>query len=196
MTASAASAWEPPAPVLLNVWKHHAGALRGRIREAIAAGPAGLDALASQLTVVGADLMDLYLGDLSPGRIGELLLGRLRAAGHFELPAYRDWIAEGGGYRVLDLDEDGSRWVLRLGDAADRYVHVHPARWAPLTCRVRANLLKTAVMALAYAGVHGGDPMDRALVNDVRRRYLGLAPIGRELPGGQGWGTLVGRLRS
>src|SRR5215831_17959674 len=84
-----------PAPVLLNTWKHHAGALRGHIRQAVAAGPAGLEALAGRLAVVGTDLMDLYLGDLSPGRIGELLLDRLRAAGHFEFSAYRDWIDEG-----------------------------------------------------------------------------------------------------
>jgi hypothetical protein len=189
------SVWEAPEPVLLNTFKHHAAALRQRIREAAAAGPAGLEALAGRLVVIGTDLMDLYLGELTPARIGELILDWLRAEGVLELPAYRDWIQAGGGYRALALGEDGSRWVIRLGDAAGRHVHAHPARRAPLTCRVRANVLKTAVMALAYCGVHGGDPADLALVNVVRSRYLGLSPVGRDLSGAQGLGAAIARLR-
>jgi hypothetical protein len=188
------SVWEAPEPVLLNTFKHHAAALRQRIREAAAAGPAGLEALAGRLVVIGTDLMDLYLGELAPARIGELILDWLRAEGFLELSAYRDWIQSGGGYRALTLGEDGSRWVLRLGDAAGRYVHGHPARRAPLTCRVRANVLKTAVMALAYCGVHGGDPADLELVNVVRSRYLGLSRIGRDLSGAQGLGAVIARL--
>ena len=85
--------------------------------------------------------------------------------------------------------------MLRLGDEADRYVHVHPARWVPQTCRVKANVLKTAVMVLAYTAVHGGDPLDVALVNRVRRDYLGLAPLGRDLAGDQGIGQTIQLLR-
>jgi hypothetical protein len=195
MSPTATAVWESPAPVLLNIFKHHTGALREQVRAAVAAGSAGLDTLAGRLVVVGNELMDLYLGDLTPARIGGLLLERLRAEEHVELSAYRQWVRDGGGYKVLTLDEDGSQWVLRLGDEAGCHVHVHPARWAPLTCRVRANVLKTAVMALAYCGVHGGDPLDLAVVNAVRGRYLGLAPIGRDLSGDQGLGAVLAKLR-
>ena len=55
---------------------------------------------------------------------------------------------------------------------------------------MRANVLKTAVVVRAYVGVHGGDPSDVALVNRVRRQYLGLSPVGRLVadawPGGAG----------
>jgi hypothetical protein len=192
----AASVWEPPPPVLLNCWKHHAAALRLRIRETVAAGPAALDALARNLLVTGTELMDLYVGALSPRDIGERVLAQLRSDHRLSFDAYRAWIQGNRGYRVLPLPEDGSQWVLRLGDESERWVHVHPARWAPQTCRVKANVLKTAVMVLAYTGVHGGDPMDVALVNRVRSQYLGLTPLGRDLSGEQGIGQTITLLRA
>lgn len=190
-TPSSALACEAPPPILLNTWKHHAGTLRWRIREAAAAGPAALDGLARNLVVLGTVLMDLYLGDLSPRAIGEGVLALLRRENYLPLAAYRAWIEAGGGYRTVTLVEDGSQWVLRLGDEAGRYVHVHPARWVPKTCRVKANVLKTASMVRAYTAVHGGDPLDLALVNRVRRDYLGLAPLGRDLAGDQGIGQTI-----
>ena len=48
---------------------------------------------------------------------------------------------------------DGSAWVLRQGEEGGRYVHVHPGRRTPPTLRVRATVLKTAVMALRMPGL-------------------------------------------
>jgi hypothetical protein len=73
-------------------------------------------------------------------------------------------------------------------------VHVHPGRRTPNTCRVRANVLKTAVMALAYAGARGGGPLDVALINRVRADYLGLAPM-RALADEGGLGAVIETLR-
>jgi hypothetical protein len=192
--AGDASVWEAPPPVLLNTWKHHAAALRLRVRETVAAGTDALDALAGDLVVTGSELMDLYLGALTPRAVAEGVLARLRSDNHLSVDAFRAWVQAAGGYRMLTLPDDGSQWVLRLGDEA-RYVHVHPARWAPLTCRVKANVLKTAVMVLAYTGVHGGDPLDVALVNRVRAEYLELTPLGRDLAGDQGIGQTINLLR-
>jgi hypothetical protein len=189
------SAWEAAAPVLLNTWKHHAPALRQRIRETVQAGAPALDRLASRLVVMGTELMDLYTGRFTPAEIGEKVCAALAAEGRLALPAYRAWLAASGGYGVVTFAEDDSRWVLRLGDEADRYLHVHPARWAPATYRVRANVLKTAVLVLAHVGIHGGDPLARDVVNLVRGRYLGLAPVGRDLAGDQGLGKILTVLR-
>jgi hypothetical protein len=189
------SPWEVPHPVLFNTWKHHAAALRQRIAETVQGGDPALDDLADQMVVIGTELMDLYVGSFSPAEIGAKVLQLLRADGQLALAAYRTWITAEGGYRVLTFAEDESRWVLRMGDEADRYVHVHPARWAPATRRVRANVLKTAVMALAYVGVHGGDPLDLSLVNQVRREFLGLTPMGKDLAGDQGVGAVIDVLR-
>jgi hypothetical protein len=182
--------------VLFNTWKHHAAALRREIDKTVQAGAPALDELASRLIVMGTELMDLYLGRLTPAEIGERVLGFLKAEGRLALPAYRAWLAASGGYGVLTFAEDGSRWVLRMGDETDLYMHVHPARWAPETCRVRANVLKTAVMVLAHAGIHGGDPTDRTRINAVRAEYLGLAPIGRDISSTEGLGAVMKLLRS
>jgi hypothetical protein len=168
---------DSPFPVLFNPWKHHAGALRHRIAEVAADGEAALAALPGRLLVVGTALMDLYTGPRTPAEIGGGVLAALAAKGHLAPADYRAWVGAGGGYRFLTLAEDGSVWVLRAGEEARRYVHVHPGRRAPATRRVRATVLKTAVMALADAAVHGGDPLDVGRINALRGRHLGLPPI-------------------
>jgi hypothetical protein len=180
--------------VLFNVWKHHAGALRDRISEFAGRGEGGLRDLADRLVVLGTELMDLYTGAFTPAEIADKLLGLLRADGRLERAAYAAWVRESGGYAVLTLPEDDSRWVLRPGEEGERYVHVHPARWAPKTRRVRANVLKTAVMALTYAAAHGGDPLDVRLVNAVRAQYLGLSKV-RALADDQGLSAVIEVLR-
>jgi hypothetical protein len=138
--------------------------------------------------------MDWYIGDLWPGALGERILEMLRAEGREKLGPFRAWVEAGDGYRVVTL-EDGSRWVLGLGDEMGRYIHLHPGRWSPHTLRVKAPVLKTAVVALAHAGVHGGEPTDRELVNEVRRLYLDLPPLGSELDADLGLGRVVRVLR-
>jgi hypothetical protein len=169
---------EIPPPVLFNSWKHHAGALRQRIAAVAEEGPAALAQLPVQLLVIGTELMDLYTGALSPAEIAEDLLTQLRERSCIEPDAFRAWVDDNQGYRLLTLAKDGSRWVLRHGGESDRYVHVHPGRWSPGTHRIRATVLKTAVMVLAHAGIQGGDPVDVTLINQVRRQYLGLPPLG------------------
>jgi hypothetical protein len=185
---------ETPPPLLFNAWKHHAGFLREQIRKASETRPDLLSQLAARLRVVGADLMDLYHGPLTPAEIGRLVISRLAVDGLLEPARYRDWIMAEGGYRTLDLTGDLSRWVLRLGAEESRYVHLHPGRWAPLTRRVRANTLKTAVMALAYARTHGGGTVDIGLVNHVRHAFLDLPPVARVLRDDQGLGPMIALL--
>jgi hypothetical protein len=181
--------WDAAPPVLLNTWKHHAAALRRRIHAI-----GDLSAFAAELVVIGNELMDLYLGELCPAEIGRQVVEQLTADTCLSSSSFRLWVQSGGGYRMVDLS-DRSRWVLRLGDEADRYVHVHPGRYSPHTRRVRANVLKTGAMVLAYVNVHGGDARDIQLVNNVRGKYLALAPIGKELTGGQGLGGVIDVLR-
>lgn len=185
---------EIPPPILFNTWKHHAGALRLHIRTAVDAGAAALPGLAAELVVVGAKLMDLYVGAFAPTEVARQVLDRLERDDRLDLAAFRAWVEAQGGYGMIDLP-DGSQWVLRVADEEERYVHLHPGRWVPQTRRVRANVLKSAVMTLAHVGVHGGDPLDKVLVNRVRQQYLGLSPVGRDLDGDQGLGEVIELLR-
>jgi hypothetical protein len=187
-----ASPWDVPPPVLFNVWKHHAASLRNRIAEVGRSGPEALAALPEQILVMGTELMDLYTGPLPPGAIAAKVLATLEADGKLTPTVYRPWVEENRGYRTLTFD-DGTVWVLRAADD-ERYVHLHPGRWTPQTKRVRANVLKTAVLALAHTAVHGGDVRDVKLVNRLRIEHLGLSPM-REVLGEQGLGVVLDLLR-
>jgi hypothetical protein len=138
--------------------------------------------------------MDLYLGELSPAEIARQVIASLQKQHRLALEDYRVWVHEHKGYCLLDLD-DASRWVLRLGDEHGRHVHVHPGRYSPHTRRVRANVLKTAVLALAHARLHGSDPLERSLLDRVRGRYLNLPPLGRDASGDHGIGAVIHDLR-
>jgi hypothetical protein len=138
--------------------------------------------------------MDLYTGDRTPHDIGQQLLDQLHAAGRLDLDVLRAWLAAHGNFATTPID-DGSTWVLRLGDVDGRYVHVHPGRWTPKTVRVRANVLQTAVLAVVHAAIHGGDPMELGRVNAVRSKYLRLAPLGSAPSGDGGMGAIIALLR-
>lgn len=168
---------EVPEPVLFNTWKHHAGTLRRHVHESAADGEPGLTRLAGHVAVLGNDLMDLYLGPLSPAEIAAEMLFYLEAENLLRLEAFRAWLERSGGYAKITVARDHSQWVLRMGAEESRYVHVHPARWAPATRRVRANVLKTAVLVSAYVTAFGGEPFDVKLVNQIRGQYLNLSPM-------------------
>jgi hypothetical protein len=178
-------------PVLFNTWKHHAGALRNRLDAVAVAGPGALVELGARAAVLGATLMDLYTGPLTPREISARIIDGLREAGRLDLPAFRGWLVDQGDFAVVPFPEDESRWVLRLGEEQGRYVHLHPGRWSPATVRVRANVLKTAYVVLAHVRLFGGNPLDRVLVNEVRRRHLALPPVGRDPDGEAGLGAVI-----
>src|SRR5262245_15779815 len=151
--------------------------------------------MGSRLAVLGTKLMDLYTGTLPPAEIGRLVLDRLAAEGRLAAGPYAAWLEGQGGYAVVELSADGSRWVLRHSADPARYVHLHPGRWSPHTVRVRANVLKTAFLALVHAGLSGGDPMGRAVINAVRREFLGLPPVGADPEEEVGLGAVLALLR-
>lgn len=165
-----------PPPVLFNAWKHHAGWVRGRIAQAAGEGEAGLNELAAAVVVTGTKLMDFYTGRLSPWQVGERVLAQLREAGRLDPEAFGAWLNFLGGYAVVDLPDDESRWVLRAGDG-ERYVHLHTARYSPHSLRVPGITLKTAVVSNALALSRGLAVADLGTVNEARKRFLDLPPV-------------------
>jgi hypothetical protein len=178
----------------MNCWKHHARTVHARVAAAVASGEATVRALPRRLLQVGAGLMDLYLGRLSPESIARESLEWLDALGVAGAPQYRDWLASRGGYAAVDLS-DTSRWVVREAPVLDRHVHIHPARYSPHSVRVRANLWKSAIVVLAWASLRSLDPLDVGTVNEARTELLGLSPV-KSVREDAGLGELLERFRS
>ena len=161
--------------VLFNCWKHHAGFLRERISDA-ARHLVTVNQLSDQLVVVGSELMDLYYGPHSPVQIAREITEKLQSQGNYAPDAFEAWVRANKGYRLEPIS-DGSVWTLRSALDDDRYIHIHPGRHAPNTLRVRANVLKTAVLVLAETAQRGGSPLDLHRINRVRSRYLRLENV-------------------
>ncbi len=178
-----------PPPVLFNAWKHHAKWVREQIAITAAGGEAGLPALAWQVVVTGTRLMDFYTGTLSPWAVAEQVIEQLRAAGTLGQEAFAEWVGKADGFRLLELPDDGSRWVLRVGKN-ERYVHLHTARYSPHSVRVPGISLKTAIVSNALAQSRGLPAADLATVNEARRRFLDLSPM-KELVTNAGLGEVV-----
>ena len=181
-----------PAPMLMNCWKHHAGIIRQRVDDAVAGGADAVAALPDRTLQIGAALMDLYLGALSPDGIADEVNTQLAAQGVSEVPAFRGWLDGTGGYATLDLS-DTSKWVLRESPVDGRHVHIHPARYSPHSVRVRAAVLRSAIVTLAFARLNGRDPLDTATVNEARTTLLAMSPVKAVSPE-EGLGELLTRL--
>jgi len=180
-----------PFPALLNCWKHHAGWVRARVERAAREGEAAVAELPREMLVVGTRLMDFYTGALAPAEIAEDIFAHLDARGAREFAALSEWLAGSDGYVVLEV-RDGSRWAVRLGPEAGRYVHLHPARRSVHTLRVHANALRTAALVVAHAGRLEA-AVSLKLANEVRARYLALEPM-RELCADGGVGAVLAAL--
>ena len=181
-------------PVMFNTYKHHAGSLRARLDSLTPGDVAGFADALRAADVLGTRLMDLYTGSATPRELSEWACETLAETGRLDPEAFRAWIAVGEGYAVL-AHPDGSRWVLRAGDDENRHVHLHPARWSPSSVRVKATVLKTAYVVLAYTRTQGGDPLDRATIDAVRSAHLGLPPLGHDPDAESGLGAVLGLLR-
>ena len=137
------------------------------------------------------------------GNFGQAVVAELTAHGHTVHSLDRR--PHPGGHKPswsADLREPGALYEACQG--ADALVHLaaHQAPGLTSDCvtfndnsSMTYNALKAAVMVLAFAALHGGDPLDVVLVNKVRRDYLELSPLGRDLAGDQGIGQILRLLR-
>jgi hypothetical protein len=141
---------EADAPILFNALKHHLGYLQQLIQQT----PASLspDGLRQRFLPIGGAQLDFYTGPLAVTQIQEQVLGTLAAQELLSLSTYAPWLEAHAGYRMLTLS-DSSRWVLRLGQQAGYWIHLHPARYSPHSLRLKAHTLKTALV-LAIRNKH------------------------------------------
>jgi hypothetical protein len=179
-----------PPPINLNCWKHHSGFIKKQIESVKEI--KDLDQLKVYLLKIGESQMDLYFGEYSPTKISEQILDYLHSKKIFSSSQYQDWLSKDGKeYRLVEL-KDRSIWTLRLGDDAERYVHIHPGRYSPNTVRVKATTLKTAIFLLCFEQLGEIKSFETETVNNVRKKYLDEPPL-KSFSTASGLGRLIDR---
>jgi hypothetical protein len=182
-----------PPPINLNCWKHHGGFIKKQIESVKEI--KDLDQLKVYLLKIGESQMDLYLGVFSPINISEQILDCLHRKKIFSALLYKDWLTnDGKDFQVVEL-EDKSVWTLRLGDDAERYVHIHPGRYSPHTQRVKATTLKTAILILCFVQAGQIESIETATINEIRKKYLDESSL-KSFSTASGLGRLIDLFRN
>ena len=162
-------------PFMFNCIKHHIGYIVSKIEDIRS--QKELNTFPPELLKIGNSQMDIYTGNLSPEAIISILKGYLSKEHALKKNAYNSWLkAYGRDYRLVTIS-DNSRWALRLGTENDRFIHVHPAKHAPKSLRVKALTLKTAILVVAAAKIYNANPVSISFINQIRTRYLNTSPL-------------------
>lgn len=162
-------------PVLLNCWKHHAGFIRSKINRYKKNPKIELKSLQNDILFIGESIMDLYVGKLNPGQIGDSILTYCRNQMILNRINFEKWLKqEGTDYRILEIG-DRSKWTIRLGKKNDRYIHIHPSRYSPHTIRIRSASLKSAILYRIFESQYMGNQL--TTVNLIRKEHLNLPPL-------------------
>jgi len=160
-----------PLPVQFNCWKHHAEFMKDELSRI---NIDGFNHLIKEIKIIGDALMDLYLGRINPEKICSMILAQLTP--DISKAEYVEWLyKDSRDFRIIEID-DGSRWILRLGEEGERYIHIHPGRYSPLSIRVKAQTLKTAILVCAWKRIYDQE-ITIAVINDLRKEYLNLSPV-------------------
>jgi hypothetical protein len=163
-------------PLTFNCWKHHAGFIKNQI-EFYRDEKISVEKLQKTLLVIGESLMDLYVGELSPQKICDEIVSKLKTSGVLAFEPYKKWLFEKGNeYKLVEIS-DNSVWTLRLGNQEEKYVHIHPGRYSPVTIRVKALTLKTAIAVLIINYEKDFAFMDTLKINEVRKKILNSPPV-------------------
>ena len=164
-----------PRPVLFNPWKHHQVFILDQIRKFVDLNE--LHSLGLHLKKIGDSTTDLYVGTLNLDDIANITLEILERRDFRNEGSYLNWIKESEGEYRTETFPDGSVWVFKIGYDEGRHVHIHPGRNVPLTVRVKANVLKTAISVNARALAEGVNPLDIEIINSARREMIGIDPV-------------------
>ena len=160
-----------PQQVLFHPLKHHLHAIVDFIKTGSEQSFANN---LKQVKTMGASQFDLYTGKLAVANIAAETATQLHEAGIATEQQYQDWLTANGGYRAILLS-DGSEWTLRHV-TKEAFVHIHPARYALHTLRIKANAMKTVCCYLLLQGWNDEAP-DIIVLNQTRTQYLDLSPV-------------------
>lgn len=163
-----------PLPLLFNPLKHHLPFIRDFIeKNTDNLVLKGNSEIVKELKHIGGSVMDVYSGGLTVPEICDEFLCYLKTKRLSGRRAFINWAgSETRDFRIVYMS-DGSQWMLKYYNHNERYVHFFPARQSPLTFRIKANTLKSAVL---YQIFIGKDYVTEEDLN-VARALAGLSPV-------------------
>ena len=175
-----------PKEVFFNPYKHHIQDLKQYILATLD-GQKDYDQV-MQTLIQQLDLLhcrgatDYYQGHLSTEEICREILHYLDQQEVHNKQSYDDYLQQHGliqrmGHYVLIHLSDHSQWIIRQTHADDEaYVHLHPCRDTAMIFRVKANTLKSVVLAWAHALFYKEPNITLDHLNQARA-LVALSPI-------------------
>lgn len=162
-----------PFPVSYSPLKHHFSYQLIFIRRAETSDN-GL--MADQMIIIGNNAIDVYSGNIPVIDLCDEIVQFIAEQRIHNSRDLAGWIGE-RGYREVPLS-DGSRWVIRLSENAERFVHIHPGKKSSHTFRLRGTTLKTVLsLCILQKSEDTLSTPDLSTVNRIRKDLLGLSPV-------------------
>lgn len=163
-----------PVPFQFNPLKHHFGYIRDFVSLWLSEeNRLDVKILVREVKRIGSSVMDVYTGSLSVAEVCKEIRHFLDGRRLCDLDAFSDWAGTGfSDYRTVELS-DTSVWMLKFHNDEKRFIHIFPARLSPLTIRVKANTLKSAMIYYIWIGK---DFITREDLNEARK-LIGLSPV-------------------
>jgi len=155
-------------PVRFNPFKHHRNYILGIL------GCAAPEDIISLLDPVCNNYIDIYTGMMTPEAIVNDVIHVLKSKQVFQVNDFTRWVASKDGYQQIQL-EDQSDWIIRKGELAERYIHIHPNRKGTFTIRFKGSSLKT-IYLLKTCFADFPESLSLEKVNRIRMQ-IGLSPV-------------------
>lgn len=172
---------EIPVPLTFNPHKHHFVFLTKKIK---IWQKQEWYSVKEELLCIGNNMIDLYLGKLEVSEICFQCISYFKEKKISKPCHLRQWLHP-LEYRKIKLT-DNSVWIIKTGMNNDRFIHIHPAKNAPCSIRIKGTTLKTVLALKVHTESLSNDlNKDLKIVNDIRTKYLDLSPV-KTLPRGKG----------
>ena len=161
-----------PKPIAFNCWKHHLRYVKDMLEVNDSSGISQLN-IHDIIQHIGDTNIDFYYGELEPLAISIQIIKQLETIAKLEYNSFSEWVnADGVDFKNLTIS-DGSNWTIRMGQEAERYVHIHPSRHSKKTFRVKSSTLKTIIAFFYNYGIFDNQ-ITVEKINRVRNKIVKL----------------------
>uniref|UniRef100_UPI00321641D5 hypothetical protein n=1 Tax=uncultured Draconibacterium sp. TaxID=1573823 RepID=UPI00321641D5 len=164
---------EIPVPITFNPQKHH---FRFLLHEIEYWKSLELSEIKEELLLIGTNLIDFYTGTLSVQQVCDECIRYFKKNKISNRKQFLQWL-NNAVYKKITLS-DQSEWLIKSGNSAKYFIHIHPAKYSKHTIRVRATTLKTVIALLINSvSIQTATSKNLTAINSVRNKLLGLSPI-------------------